>query len=310
MPKRSNSFQTLIYLLYHQLHDRATVTESAMVSDRLGGSVQEVDVLILEPVGQMQLQIGVECRDRGRPATIEWVQQMRGKHQHRVDKLVLVSRSGFTKSSTEEARRHGIETLSLSEANQTDWNVMVDQIKELFAGKFNFRITKGYAVLSEEYGLIEDPEISANERLYDLNDELVGMVGEIALEELRAPEAGRKLMELFYAHQDKIKAIATFEVPGGSYLIDTSGTKRVARSIRLEITCEMSMTPVELQHGALGTSNVAWGQSSTTDGEELFLVITEHKDRPRQSSLSIKQRGQQSGILIDMIENNDCDVDS
>src|SRR3712207_6485571 len=111
MPRRSNEFQRLIYLLHRQLHHRATVNESAMLPDRLGGDAQEVDVLIEEPVGQIRMLIGVECRDRSRPATVEWVQEMRGKHQHRTDKLVLVSRSGFTRTALREAQRYGIETI-------------------------------------------------------------------------------------------------------------------------------------------------------------------------------------------------------
>jgi hypothetical protein len=131
MPRRSNEFQRLIYLVHRHLHDRATVTESALLPDRVGGEAREVDVLIEEPVGQVHMLIGVECRNHGRPATIEWVQQMRGKHEHRTDKLVLASRSRFTKSAVEEAKRHGIETMSLSEASEADWTVIVNRLKAI-----------------------------------------------------------------------------------------------------------------------------------------------------------------------------------
>ena len=41
--------------------------------------------------------IGIECTAGGRPATVEWVNEMIGKHgELPVDKTILVSKSGFT----------------------------------------------------------------------------------------------------------------------------------------------------------------------------------------------------------------------
>ena len=140
MPRRSYEFQRLIYLLHHQLHDRATVSESAMLPDRLGGKAQEVDILIEEPVGQITLRIGVEVRDRSRAADVGWIQEMRGKHEHRTDKLILVSRTGFTKPALYEAQKFGIETMHLQEAIEADWAGIVSKLKEVFLGRFNFEI--------------------------------------------------------------------------------------------------------------------------------------------------------------------------
>ncbi len=304
MPKRSNEFQRLIYLVHRELHDRATVTESAMLADRLGGPAQEVDVLIEEPIGQIHMLIGVECRDRGRPATVEWVQQMRGKHQHRTDKLVLVSRSGFTGTAVDEARRHGIETMSLAEAREADWNVVVNKLKEVFVGQFSFNISKGYAVLDEEYGLTEAPEISAAEPLYSPDDELMGPVGGIARDQLQRPAAARELMELFYRNQDRAQATATFEVPAGSFLIDTSGMKWRVKAIRLEIECKMRMTPVALQHGVVGAVHVAWGQTAVGD-ELLFFATIEQPGQPGRTALRISQNGRHTEQIVDMTGETD-----
>ncbi len=299
MPRRSNEFQRLGYLLHRQLHDRVTVTESAMVADRVGGEPQEVDVLIEEPVGQIRMLIGVECRDHNRRATVEWVQQMHGKHLHRTDKLILISRSGFTGSALAEAQRFGIETMSLQEAGEVDLAVIVGKLKEAFLGRFHFNISKGYAVFAEEYGRLDEPEISSDVLLCAMDDEIVGPVGEISREFLRQPDQAKELMELFYANQDRTRAIATFEVVPGSYLIDTSGTKWRVRAIKVEIECNLRVTPIPLRHGLLGAAHVSWGTTTDRD-EQLFMVSTEQQGQPGRTTLRVAQGTEQTEQLIDM----------
>ena len=54
----------------------------------------------------------MECRDWERPQTVEWVESMHGKHQSLpTNRLVLVSRSGFTKEAIEKAKSWNIETI-------------------------------------------------------------------------------------------------------------------------------------------------------------------------------------------------------
>src|SRR5688500_9052120 len=108
MPQRSNEIQRLIHDIHHQLHDRATVRESVMLPDRTGRPALEVDVLIEDKSGEYPILIAVECIDHGRRADIGWVLQMAAKHENRTDKLVLISRSGFSKNALGEAARRRI----------------------------------------------------------------------------------------------------------------------------------------------------------------------------------------------------------
>lgn len=299
MPQRSNEFQRLIYLLHLQMHHRAKVTESAMVANRLGGAPQEVDVLIEEPIGQICMLIGVECRDHRRPVTIEWVQQMRGKHEHRTDKLILVSRSGFTDSAISEARRYGIETMGLLEATKSDWTVIVNRLKEVFVGQFNFHTSKGYAVLAENYGMMEDPIISPSEILFSSDGEELGQVGTIARQNLQHSQTAKELMNLFYENRARTQVTASFGAPPNAYLIDSLGIKRCVRSIKIEIECEMNMTPVSLQHGLVGTIHVAWGQASNKDAEFFFATI-EQEGHPGSSVLRLHQKGDKIEQIIEL----------
>ncbi len=52
MPKRTNDFQRLVYLVQVNLADGATVTESKMLTDRVTKRTLEVDVCIEGHVGQ------------------------------------------------------------------------------------------------------------------------------------------------------------------------------------------------------------------------------------------------------------------
>jgi len=46
MPRRSNEFQRLIFLVKQQVAADCTVTESKMLPDRLSNSLREVDICI------------------------------------------------------------------------------------------------------------------------------------------------------------------------------------------------------------------------------------------------------------------------
>ena len=55
MPKRSNDFQKLIYLIHHQLANQAIVTESKFLHDGAANIDREVDIVIETQVGNYPL---------------------------------------------------------------------------------------------------------------------------------------------------------------------------------------------------------------------------------------------------------------
>lgn len=122
MPRRTNRFQRLVYLIQHQLADGATVTESKLLPDVRSGRAVEVDIVVEGTIGDVRVVIGIECTSGKRPATVEWVNEMAGKHADLpVDKTVLVSQSGFTAEGLAKAAKLGIEALPLVEAESRNW---------------------------------------------------------------------------------------------------------------------------------------------------------------------------------------------
>jgi hypothetical protein len=118
MPKRSNSFQRLIAAIEGQLAPLgAVVTESKLIKEKSSDTEREVDVAIESHVGQHRVLVAVECRDRSRPANLEWIDGLIGKYRDLpVEKVVAVSRSGFTKTAIKKAKEVNISTVTLEAA--------------------------------------------------------------------------------------------------------------------------------------------------------------------------------------------------
>jgi len=94
MPRRTNLFQKLAYLIHEQIPNAIRVTESAILVDRVSGLEREVDILV-ELDQPYRLNIGIECIAKSRKADVTWVEQMYAKHQHLTDKVILLSQRGF-----------------------------------------------------------------------------------------------------------------------------------------------------------------------------------------------------------------------
>ncbi len=123
MPRRTNAFQRIIALLNATLAEQCSVVESAMLRDKVTNEEREVDILITTTAGSYTLTIGIEVVSWARPAGTPWIERMRARHDNLpVDKLVLVSESGFTGPAEVKAKFYGIETLTVESALNTDWS--------------------------------------------------------------------------------------------------------------------------------------------------------------------------------------------
>lgn len=119
MPKRSNEFQRLVYLVRVNLAAGATVNESKMLQDRITGREREVDVCVEGTVGGTPVNVCLECCDRARAADITWVDAMKCKHERLpTHALILASRSGFTKEARKVARLSGIQAIAFDEVER------------------------------------------------------------------------------------------------------------------------------------------------------------------------------------------------
>lgn len=122
MPKRTNAFQELVGIIHSRLSNGWTITESMFLQDGITGEMREVDVVAKATVANYDLYISIECRDHGRPADVTWIESMAKKHESlATSKLVLWSRSGFTKPAITKAAALKIDTVSQATATEADW---------------------------------------------------------------------------------------------------------------------------------------------------------------------------------------------
>ena len=109
-------------LVHERLGEGWKVDESHMFADLVTGEQREVDIVAETIVGTYPIFLSIECRDHLRPADVLWIEGVAKKHEHLpTSKLVLWSRSGFTKAAALKASALKIEAISQAEAVRTDW---------------------------------------------------------------------------------------------------------------------------------------------------------------------------------------------
>jgi len=133
MPKRTNPFQSLVFQLTRQLQPLgAKVEESRLLIDKTTGEEREVDIVVEFKSGPHHFLLCLECASRGRRATVEWVDTMHSKHQAlNTNKLVLVSKSGFSRIALKKAASYGHDAMSVVDAASVDWRSIVDRLPHL-----------------------------------------------------------------------------------------------------------------------------------------------------------------------------------
>jgi hypothetical protein len=130
MPKRSNEFQRFVRDLETLLAPRgATVRESVLLEDMDSGELREVDVVVELPGGPRSVRVGIEVCDRARPADSPWVEGIAKKHERLpIDRTVVVSRRGLSKSAKKKAAACKVEVVTFAEALTDDhWSEVVLQ---------------------------------------------------------------------------------------------------------------------------------------------------------------------------------------
>lgn len=132
MPKRTNNFQKLIYLIHQKIGNEAVVTESKILIDKVTQEKREIDIVIEFDKSGYQMIISIECIDHKRKADVTWVEKMISKHANlTTNKLILVSNSGFTNNALRKCEFYNIESLSFESATKIDWEARLNNLTAL-----------------------------------------------------------------------------------------------------------------------------------------------------------------------------------
>jgi hypothetical protein len=275
----------------------ATVTESKELIDLVSGERREVDVVIEANVAGHTVTVSLECRDHQRPQTVSWVEEMHAKHERLpTDRLVLVSRSGFTPGALAKAQSYGIETVVPEDLTDEQAGDIARRVRMVYT-KLNLRAVEvivWVAATGTERG-----EVVATRPDHDVFTESGEPIGPMmtivqALMQQAQPGFGDLI---FDAPEDtkgfEVEAerpVLNIGDPPAShelYLqkIEPELHLRHVDKVKIAGTAQILRTEFPLRRGQLQQTVYSWGEA-TVDGEPTVVVTT----RGAEDSATVSMR--------------------
>lgn len=284
MPKRSNDWQALIFVVEHHLAARSTdavVTESAMISDFLTGNLTEVDVAVRGTVNGHTVTVGIECVDLSRPADRGWVQKMQGKHAYLpTNVVVLASKSGFTPKAAELASKLNMVTVTVGEPIEIASARVAAKLDSVWVQLVEFIVDWAGFVLksptTDEQVRVRVPPKSA---VYDANGREVSNADDFVHDHVNHPRMfekdGLDLARYKESGDYPLSILISFddeEEP--RYLHSTSQNAfRRIEAIGVKGTTRIGVSTVPLSHAEIRGVGCAWGRGNIDGRDALFVTV-------------------------------------
>jgi hypothetical protein len=297
VPKRSNTFQKVIYLVKSHMADG--VTESTELTDLVTGEPREVDVVIEGEIAGEALIVGIECRDHKRAQAVGWVDEMRGKHEHLpTNRLVLVSSSGFTRQARNSAEKANVVTVTPSDLKDDGALEIIGKITRLGYKQLHLEGVTSVLAMVEANELEPSEIVTTNPdwNIFLASGEYACSMEDlvrVAFERAPTPELIRDADPETKTFVIEIDPVRHTDENGDNHdlflqKIDPEPHLRRILRIRIEgpagvIASEFEMTPKQLQDTAY-----AYGESEI-DGKKALIVITESDDK-KAISLNIEDK--------------------
>ncbi|HLX62342.1 MAG TPA: restriction endonuclease [Planctomycetota bacterium] len=124
MARQGRDLERLVELLETYLggDSRVTIKSPDSLVDKTTGGLREVDVSIRSSIGSSEILVILECRDRGSPQDVTWIEQLATKRDDvGADKAVAVSSSGFSEHAGQKAKAKNIDLRTIDERSIADF---------------------------------------------------------------------------------------------------------------------------------------------------------------------------------------------
>lgn len=287
MPRRTNWFQRLVKVVEQNLaSDDAEVIESALLLDRITGSEREVDILIRSQSGPHEVTLGVECvGGETRPADVTWVEKIAGKHRDLpIDRSILVSKTGFSKNAIAKAAILRMETLTLSDALNTDWRA------ELYMWPASLEVKTPKLLETQVLLTVFDEESQCRLRsltgspledrhIYTNAGVQVGTFQEIVNRALNHDEVKKHWGEMPVPGVESVYALPVEYVDlEGSYVLTDEGEKIIFSGIKIIGFMTYEVTDVPWKLGSYGDAAVSYA-SFPFEEKTVTVVATERRGK-------------------------------
>jgi len=294
MPKRSNDFQRLIYLVRVNLAEGAKVTESKMMRDRLTKRYREVDVVIEGKVGSHPVIVSVECRDHKRVADVTWIDAMKSKHE-RLDTnvLLLASSAGFTKEAQDVASKYGIEIFTLETQDSDDMPALVGPTGSLWHKIYELSADKVSIQVAQTGDLPTETVATSPDNLLYLQDGTELCQAKELVDKVLKNEQVRDYMRK-EGCEEHIRFEFVWQPPHdhlGRPIYMMKLVPKVLRqieAIRIVGPCKIVVGKFGMRYGRLGSVQVAWGKASLGAHDALAVATV---TATGEAKLSINVQG-------------------
>jgi hypothetical protein len=128
----------------------AKITESAMLYDSEAGCDREIDILIQSKVSGYDISVGIECTSVAKPVEIRVLESFKEKHRKvGVNKTIVVSKKGFTKSAKEYANKNHIKLLTFDTAGREKWSKTFERFKHALVYGRSYKM-KDFSIFADE----------------------------------------------------------------------------------------------------------------------------------------------------------------
>lgn len=309
MPIRSNRFQKLVHMLERQLSGKANVRQSVELADRDTGENREVDVVIDIQSGHQQLRIGLEVTS-GRGGT-PWVESMIGKHQlgGLSDRLILVAEDGFAGAAVDKARMHGVDVVSLEEAESLDWTTIVGRYEQLWFARVNLRPETTSLTIEASPDSQAEVVVSPETEILSADGSRRTTLIQLVHQYLRRAQ----ILKQVYDREDREK-LSSFKLDGTPdeecFVIDSKGHKRKLTKLHVKGSLDFMISPFDVKSSTYRGVAISYGEFEF-DGKKALAAIVEEPDSGPRVSINLSDSENDPGEVVDFdtpIDPEDEDV--
>lgn len=174
--KTGKSLERLVSILERTLavsSDTIRIETRKLLLDKITKTLREHDVVLTSTGGHHTTVLALECRDRSRPVSVGEVEGFHNKCQATgIDKGIIVSTKGFTKSARTKAEFHGIRCLDLESAADFDWfrsdslevqSIATDNLRfSMFGRPEDPKLGEPFEILDEKGTPVSSKGLAAN----------------------------------------------------------------------------------------------------------------------------------------------------
>ncbi|MCC6502229.1 MAG: hypothetical protein IT362_03705 [Deltaproteobacteria bacterium] len=294
MPKRTNDFQKLVFLVKKLVAENSIVTESKFLIDLQTGAQREVDICIESSIGGHNITISIECIKHKRKASVTWVETMKAKHERLpTNALVLVSEAGFSKEAQKVAQKYGIETLRFDEVDENSVDRLFGKTEALFFRTFRFTPLKVIARV-EEIGELpaEDVDTLPDNIIFKSDGSQLSAIKNYIESILHSGKFIESIGQQGDESHKNFELLIekTIDEVGNPLCLRKENPLIIRKIAYIKVsgTCEISPpSKFPIKYGKLGSVQVAWGTGQFLEKDAL-LVATQDDTGGRKLTISTK----------------------